>query len=188
MSNILADSTSNQLDSDKFSEAKQQALQVATQTKDQAKQIASDVTHAASDVALDAKQQTLDLLQRQKSNAANQISSFQAAVQNASNKLRDEQNPQLASYADAAAEKLGQLSDYLESQNLTKLMHDVERYARKRPEIVFGGLALAGLAAARFLKSSSSRSSASNRSQNSAPKPSSRRSRRRPRPLPASSR
>src|SRR5690606_3987489 len=40
-------------------------------------------------------------------------------------------------------------------QDLGQLLDDVEATARRRPELVFGGLLIAGLATARFLKASS---------------------------------
>src|SRR5690606_28949234 len=77
--------------------------------------------------------------------------------------LREEDDQNLADYADRAAEKLSRVENYLKRQDLGQLLDDVEATARRRPELVFGGLLIAGLATARFLKASS-RSRSSSRS------------------------
>ena len=136
-------------------EVKQQAQHVVSDVKEHAQQIASEVTAAASDAAGQAKRQSVQMLEKQKRQAAEHLAGFQHAIESASNRLREEENANLAEYADAAAAKLRQLRTYLDNRDLQDLMHDAEDFARKRPEVVFGGLAIAGLAVARFLKASS---------------------------------
>ena len=55
------------------------------------------------------------------------------------------------------AEKLEQAADNVQSRDPGMILHDVERAARRRPEIFFGGMFLAGLVLSRFLKASSER-------------------------------
>lgn len=136
-------------------DVKKQAQDVVGEVKGHAQQIASEVTAAASDAAGQAKRQSMQMLEKQKSNAAEHLAGFQHAIESASDRLRDEENSNLAEYADVAAAKLQQLRTYLDSRELQDLLHDAEDFARKRPEVVFGGLAIAGLAVARFLKASS---------------------------------
>ena len=136
-------------------DVKQQAQHVVSDVKEHAQQIASEVTAAATDAAGQAKRQSVQMLEKQKSYAAEHLAGFQHAIESASSRLREEENGNLAEYADIAAAKLRQLRTYLDSRELQDLLHDAEDFARRRPEVVFGGLAIAGLAVARFLKASS---------------------------------
>lgn len=80
------------------------------------------------------------------------------AVGAVSNKLSESGEPNLlAGPAEAAAERLNRLSHYLKDSDPRKLMHDLNSLARSKPELFFGGLFIAGLIGARFIKASGSR-------------------------------
>ena len=134
---------------------KQQGKHVAAEAKEQMHRAADDVRAAAGEGVHQAKAQTVQMLERQKSNAASSIASIQDALQSASKTLRDEQNPSAAGVADTAAQQLGHISRYIDERPLDDLLADAEDMTRRRPEVVLGGLFVAGLAAARFLKASS---------------------------------
>lgn len=59
--------------------------------------------------------------------------------------------------AEAAAEQLGRLSRYLKDSDPAEIMKGINDLARRKPELFFGGLFLAGLIGARFLKASGKR-------------------------------
>jgi hypothetical protein len=60
-----------------------------------------------------------------------------------------------AKYGDTLAGQVEQFSSYLEKHNVSELMRDVERFARRNPAYFIGGAFALGLLGARFLKSSS---------------------------------
>jgi hypothetical protein len=82
------------------------------------------------------------------------------ALHQASDNFRSEEHAELASYTQSIADKLDQLAGALKGRNLATLADDVTRLARRQPALFLGGAFTAGLIAARFLKSSSSQSSA----------------------------
>ncbi|CAN5580644.1 hypothetical protein BH24ACI3_BH24ACI3_04060 [soil metagenome] len=63
-----------------------------------------------------------------------------------------------AHYGDTAADKIEQVANYFEHHDIEAIYHDVEDLARQNPAIFVGGAFALGFLAARFLKSSSSRS------------------------------
>jgi hypothetical protein len=63
----------------------------------------------------------------------------------------------VADYADAAAERVEQASEYINEKDLTELLRDAQDAARAHPALAMGGLFVVGFAAARFLKASASR-------------------------------
>lgn len=136
-------------------DAKSGARRTAETVTSEAASMGEDIQSAAADVAQEAKREGHDFLDRQKERAADEVSHFEAAIRRAAKTLRDEDDDNLANYADRAAARLSSVKSYLRRQELGDLLHDVEESARRRPELVFGGLLVAGLAAARFLKASS---------------------------------
>jgi len=60
-----------------------------------------------------------------------------------------------AQYGDTLARQVEEFSGYLEKHNVSELMRDVERFARRNPSVFIGGAFVLGLLGARFLKSSS---------------------------------
>ena len=60
----------------------------------------------------------------------------------------------LADYAGKAADQLEQFSARLRERDLTELMDDAKRFARRQPALFVGIAFAAGVIAARFLKSS----------------------------------
>ncbi|RYD36134.1 MAG: hypothetical protein EOP86_06775 [Verrucomicrobiaceae bacterium] len=80
------------------------------------------------------------------------------AVGAVSNKLSESGEPNLlAGPAQAASQQLNRLSQYLRDSDPRQIMQGLNGLARRRPELFFGGLFIAGLIGARFVKASGSR-------------------------------
>ncbi|MDB6135188.1 MAG: hypothetical protein JWM59_3431 [Verrucomicrobiales bacterium] len=80
------------------------------------------------------------------------------AVGTVSNKLSESGEANLlAGPAQAAAQQLNRLSQYLQESDPRQIMQGLNGLARRRPELFFGGLFIAGLIGARFIKASGSR-------------------------------
>lgn len=101
------------------------------------------------------RQEGASLLAEQKGRAADELSHFSHAIHRAAESLHSEEDHRVAEYADAAAKQIDRVAGYLRTSDVNRFVDDAEQFARRRPEVVFGGLFLAGLALSRFLKSSS---------------------------------
>jgi uncharacterized protein YjbJ (UPF0337 family) len=139
----------------------EQAKEAVDQVKDQAGQVTDQVKEQASKVTDKAKEQAATRVDDQKERAAHGIVGFADALNQVSGSMRD-QNPTVANFAETAAGKLEQFAGTLNDKDINELMSDVERMSRKQPALFVGGAFLAGVFAARFLKSSSGMSSGSN--------------------------
>jgi hypothetical protein len=96
----------------------------------------------------------------QKDSIANRLSDYAKAAHTVSEKLRAEGDNILANPAEKAAGSLDRISGYLREKQPLELLDDLESLARRKPELFFGGLFVAGFAAARFFKASRRQSSA----------------------------
>ena len=93
-------------------------------------------------------------LTAQKTRATGALGSVAAAIRQSSLPLRDNNQAVLADYAGKAADQLEQVSTRLGERDLTELLDDAKRFARRQPALFVGAAFAAGVLAARFLKSS----------------------------------
>ena len=93
-------------------------------------------------------------LTTQKTRATEALGSVAAALRQSSQPLRDNNQETLADYAGKAADQLEQFSTRFRERDLTELMEDVNRFARRQPALFVGAAFAVGVLAARFLKSS----------------------------------
>lgn len=96
------------------------------------------------------------LIGTQKDKAADRIGSVSVALKTASQRLREQDQENLAQYTDRAAARMNDLSGYLQEKDPDQLINEVEDFTRRRPALVIGGALAAGFLMARFLKSSRS--------------------------------
>lgn len=127
-----------------------------------------EVKRSASKMRDEVKQRSADMIDRAqgsvgelvgqgKERAAEQIDSVADALRSAAGTLREEDNALVAGYAESAADQIQRLTGYLHEREPGTMLRDLESFARRRPEVFIGGVALAGLIAGRFLKSSGDR-------------------------------
>jgi deferrochelatase/peroxidase EfeB len=93
-------------------------------------------------------------LTTQKDRATEGLGTLAHAVRQTTERLRDEQHGTIAEYAERAAEQLERFSDNLRQKDVSELLRDAQRFARRQPALFIGGSFVAGLLIARFLKSS----------------------------------
>lgn len=79
------------------------------------------------------------------------------AVRDAGSGLRQDR-PEIAGFADTAAERVEEAARYLRVHDASDLIDEATRFARQQPVVVVGGFLLAGLALGRLLKSGSTAS------------------------------
>src|SRR5688572_29182190 len=135
-------------------QAKDAAAQLVEQAKGQAKQLTQQFTQQVTD-------QSANMFNDQKSRAADSIGGIGNALRCAAERLHEEQDKNLALYADSLADGMESTASYLRDSDIRRLMNDAGDFARRRPEWVLGGAFIAGLALVRFLKASRSDANAS---------------------------
>ena len=116
---------------------------------------AVDQIKSATQSAVRTAQETgQGFVKSQKENLASRFSEYAKAVESISERLHKDNDNILAAPADKAVGSLNQISDYLRDKEPAEVLNDLESLARRKPELVFGGLFVLGFAAARFLKAS----------------------------------
>jgi hypothetical protein len=114
----------------------------------------NQIKSAAESAVRNAQETGQSLINNQKEGLANRFSEYAKAIETISEKLRSGDDNILAAPAEKAADSLNRISDYLREKQPAELLDDLESLARRKPELVFGGLFVVGFAAARFFKAS----------------------------------
>ena len=122
--------------------------------REQGSAAVEEIKTAAQSVAREAQETGRDLIHKQKENVAQSVHKYAEALRAASESLRNEEGNVLADPAQKAAEQLEGMSSYLRAKEPADFLDDLESLTRRRPEVVFGGFFVVGLAAARFFKAS----------------------------------
>jgi phage-related tail protein len=94
-------------------------------------------------------------LTMQKDRAIDSVGAITQAVRRTTQELRDAQYGGVAEYIERGAEQLDRLTTRLRNKDVGEMARDLQNAARRRPGAFVGSAFLAGLLAARFLKSSS---------------------------------
>ena len=113
-----------------------------------------EIKTAAQSAAREAQEAGRDFVHQQKENLSQRVHQYADALRAASERLRGEEGNVLAEPARKWAEQLERMSGYLREKETSDFLEDLETFARRKPEVVFGGLFVVGLVAARFLKAS----------------------------------
>lgn len=131
--------------------AVQQAKETAGRLTDEALDKSGEMLDQARSTALESAQQ-------QKSRVAESIGSVAQALRQTGESLNTQKQPAIGNFATQAADKIEKFSTDLESKSVNELLHDVENFARRDPELFLGGAVALGLLASRFFKASGRRS------------------------------
>jgi len=93
-------------------------------------------------------------LSSRKDQAVEGLSSLAEAARQTGRQLREKDQTGVATYVETAADQIERFSHAIGNKDLTEIVADVERFARRQPAVFLGvGFGL-GLLGARFLKSS----------------------------------
>lgn len=101
------------------------------------------------------KQSARGYVADQKNRGAGSLRRFSHAVHETAQRLRDEGDNTLAEYTDAAANQVDKAAHYIEQREPSDLMHDAEGLIRRQAGLFIGGMFVAGVIAARMIRSSS---------------------------------
>ncbi|MCL4768705.1 MAG: hypothetical protein KJZ80_21015 [Hyphomicrobiaceae bacterium] len=127
----------------------------AASAREQAQQLGEGAQRQARQMSSDLQDQAQKVVSEQKEMAASGIMDIVSAIRSAADDLETHQQGQVASMARGLAGGLEDFSQSIGRRNFQDMVSDVERFARDHPTAFFGGALLAGLAMARFAKSSS---------------------------------
>jgi ElaB/YqjD/DUF883 family membrane-anchored ribosome-binding protein len=142
--------------------AKQKAGSTLNQAQRAVGGIVSDtvgeVKSAASNVVGQTTQEAQAAIDQQKERTADRIENVASALRQTGAQLEAQDQAAIAQYTDAAAEQLERFSEFLKNRNASELWQEVDRFARRQPELFVAGALAGGFLLGRFLKSSSERS------------------------------
>jgi hypothetical protein len=119
-----------------------------------ASSMADGARGAASNVMDQARQAAISQLESQKGKAAESVGTMAETLHQAGQSMEGSGQP-VAQYVHRAADQLESLSRTLNERGVEDMLVDAEMFARRQPALFMGLAFAAGLAAARFLKSSS---------------------------------
>lgn len=126
------------------------------QAREKAQQLGSRAAEQARSTAESAKHRAESMAEEERSRLAGRIEGVARALKRTGTEMHDEDD-QLSNMADKLGSQVEKLSGWLREHDTRDMLGRVEDFARKQPAIFLGGAFLVGVAAARFLKSSSSR-------------------------------
>jgi len=139
--------------------------------KDVLNQAKESTSAVASQAYGFATQKATSVIDEQKTNLTEGLSSVADTIRQVGETLRGGEQPNgitntAAQYSDQIAEKVEQLSGYFERKDFNGLVRDVKGLAQSNPALFLGGAFTLGILAARFIKSGNSNQSLMVRAQN----------------------
>lgn len=108
----------------------------------------------AAKLADQARERATSYVSGQKSRAADSIAKLAGAMLQAAHTLDEEGEMAVGRYALSAAQRMDGMARYVRDADMRRFASDAKAFARRHPAVFIGGTFLAGVALARFLKSS----------------------------------
>ena len=120
--------------------------------KSQIRDVKNQVVDHAKTTLTEARDSAATSLTGSKGRLADQVTHVADAFRSTTDHLRQNDQPQLAGYADGVARQAERLAGYLRTADFRAMGEDVRELARRQPALVVGGAFALGLLAARFLE------------------------------------
>jgi hypothetical protein len=132
-----------------------------TSTTGEAQEKAREVVGQAQEKAQEAAGQAQNMLREQvdqrSTEAGQRVSGTAEDLRSVGTELRNQGKETPAKLAEDAADRAERLGSYLSESDGDRILSDIEDFGRRQPLAVLAGGLVLGMAAARFLKASSSR-------------------------------
>jgi hypothetical protein len=129
--------------------------ETATDVREQAQEKAQQAQEKAQEVAWKASDRARTQIDQRTTEFGERVGTTADDVRTIGQQLRDQGKEQPAKLAEQAAGRVERVGTWLRDSDSDRLLSDVEDFGRRQPwAFALGGLAL-GIAAARFLKASS---------------------------------
>lgn len=133
------------------------ASEFTDRAKQQVQSAADNVREGGRRAADRALEQGSAMFNAQRQRAADELTHFSSAMRRAADELHSDDDHRIAEFAEMAADQVDEAANYMQRREPSAMLNDFEAMARRRPEIVFGGLFIAGLGISRFLKATARR-------------------------------
>jgi len=115
---------------------------------------ADKARQAAGKVATQAKDKVAEVAEEQKGAAADKLGSYSSRLRDTARTAEEQQDPNIAYFADKAADRLESVADYVRTADLSRIKQDAEGIARRNPALFLGGMLVAGLVIGNLAKAS----------------------------------
>jgi ElaB/YqjD/DUF883 family membrane-anchored ribosome-binding protein len=119
--------------------------------------VRSKVDETAQTLTDQAQQVATAQVASQQERLASTLDTVAQSLRDTGSSVRDQQ-PQIATISDVAAQRIEGFSTYLRQHDLTDLIGETESFARREPVMFLGAAFAVGFVAARFLKTSAPQS------------------------------
>jgi len=126
-----------------------------SQVREKAQEVAGQAQEKAQEAAGQARGKVSEQVDQRSTQAGEQVSTAAQDMRSVSEELRKQGKDTPAKYVEKGADKAEQLGSYLKEADGDSILSDIEDFGRRQPMAVLAGGLLVGIAAARFLKSSS---------------------------------
>ena len=114
--------------------------------------------HAAPVSRIDrAKSEGMDHLEAQRQKVSANLEQFSSALRQTSQSLASSENQLAVNAVDWTSQKIESLAAYLASRDLAGMTDDARVFARRRPQLFLGGMFVAGVGVARYLRAGADR-------------------------------
>lgn len=133
---------------------KSKAGDIRDDARQKAHQAYDDLRQGTRKIAHESGSYLKNVVAEQQHLLVEKLEEYRDAAKAASENLKSDNDTVAAKHIQKAAGGLGCFADYIRESEPNDLLSDASRMARKRPELVFGGLFIAGLGMARLMKAS----------------------------------
>jgi hypothetical protein len=119
-------------------------------------QVAGQAQEKAQEASAKAQDMLREQVDQRSTQAGEKVGGTSEDLRSVGEELRKQGKETPAKLADQAADRTERLGSYLNESDADRLLSDLEELGRRRPWAVLAGGVVVGIAAARFLKASSS--------------------------------
>lgn len=137
-----------------FDDASRADHKITESAREEASKTKSRMRERREEMAQKARQKGEAVYSDASSSAARTLDDLSEAVHHCAQELEEKKHDRTSRAIHATASQLEDVAGMLRQKNLEELTGDVERFARRRPEVFFGGMVAVGFALGRFVKSS----------------------------------
>jgi len=126
------------------------------EAREKAQEVAGQAQERAQQAAGQARDMLREQIDQRSTQAGEKVSGTAHDLRSVSTELRNHGKEAPAKLADRGAERIERVGSYLNESDADSLLADLEDFGRRQPLAVLAGGVVVGMAAARFLKASSS--------------------------------